>query len=70
MAKFWNFVFFQLGWFACVLGAANKHVLWAVLATWVYIAFHIWRLEEPKESLRLLTRALVYGIVTDSLIMY
>ena len=70
MVKFWNFVFFQLGWFACVLGAANKQVLWAVLATWVYIAFHIWRLDEPKESLRLLSRALLYGIVTDSLIMY
>ena len=70
MAKFWNFVFFQLGWFACVLGAANKQVLWAVLATWIYIAFHIWHLDEPKESLRLLSKALLYGIVTDSVIMY
>jgi len=70
MAKFWNFVFFQLGWFACVLGAANQHVLWAVLATWAYIAFHIWRLDEPKESTRLLSRALIYGVVTDSVVMH
>ncbi|MBU3546174.1 DUF2878 family protein, partial [Polynucleobacter sp. MWH-Jannik1A5] len=38
MAKFWNFVIFQLGWFACVLGAANKQVFWAVVATLAYIA--------------------------------
>ena len=45
-----------------MLGAANQHVLWAVLATWAYIAFHIWRLDEPKESIRLLSRALIYGV--------
>jgi hypothetical protein len=70
MAKFWNFVFFQLGWFACVLGAANKQVFWAVLVTLVYIAFHVWQHDEPKESLNLLSKALLYGIVTDSLIMH
>jgi hypothetical protein len=70
MAKFWNFVFFQLGWFACVLGAAHQQVLWAVLATLAYIAFHIWQLDEPKVSMRLLGRALIYGIVTDSLVMH
>ena len=69
MAKFWNFVFFQLGWFACVLGAANQQVFWAVLVTLAYIAFHVWYQDEPKESLRLLSRALLYGIVTDSLLV-
>jgi len=70
MAKFWNFVFFQLGWFACVLGAANKQVFWAVLVTLVYITFHVWQHDEPKESLNLLSKALLYGIVADSLIMH
>ena len=70
MSKFWNFVFFQLGWFACVLGAANKQVLWAVLGTMAYIAFHVWRLDEPKRSLHLLTRALIYGVMVDTLIVH
>ena len=70
MAKFWNFIFFQLGWFACVLGAANKQVLWAVLGTMAYIAFHVWRLDEPQRSLRLLTGALIYGVVVDTLIVH
>jgi hypothetical protein len=70
MSKFWNFVFFQAGWFACVLGAANNQVLWAVLGTLVYIAFHIWQLDEPKASLRLLSKALIYGVITDTLIVH
>ena len=70
MAKFWNFIFFQLGWFACVLGAANKQVLWAVLGTMAYIAFHVWRLDEPQRSLRLLMGALIYGVVVDTLIVH
>ncbi len=70
MSKFWNFLFFQLGWFTCVLGAANKQVLWAVLGTLAYIAFHIWRLDEPKESFRLLVRVLIYGILTGSAILH
>ena len=31
MAKFWNFFFFQVGWFACVLGAAYQQVFWTLL---------------------------------------
>jgi hypothetical protein len=69
MSKFWNFVFFQLGWFACVLGAASHQVLWAVLFTLAYIAFHIWRLDDPKDSFHLLLRALIYGVMADTLLV-
>ncbi|WP_197712281.1 DUF2878 domain-containing protein [Polynucleobacter necessarius] len=64
------YLFPQLGWFACVLGAANKQVLWAVLGTMAYIAFHVWNLDQPRRSLRLLTRALIYGVVVDTLIVH
>jgi hypothetical protein len=70
MAKFWNFVFFQLGWFACVLGAANHQVLWAVLASWAYIAFHVWCSPTPKIEISLLIKALVFGVAADALIMH
>ena len=70
MAKFWNFVIFQLGWFACVLGAANKQVLWAVIATLAYIAFHAWRSPSPKTEISLLLKAFIFGLVADTLIMH
>ena len=70
MAKFWNFVFFQAGWFACVLGAANQQVLWPVIGTLAYVAFHAWRSPSPRAELSLLLKALFFGICTDSLIMY
>jgi hypothetical protein len=70
MAKFWNFVLFQLGWFACVLGAAHQQVLWAVLGTLTYIALHAWHSASPKAEIGLLIKALAFGLLADSLIMH
>lgn len=70
MAKFWNFVFFQAGWFACVLGAANKQVFWAVVGTFAYIVIHAWRSPSPKTEISLLSKALIFGLVADTLIMH
>ena len=69
MAKLWNFLLFQLGWFACVLGAANQQVLWAVLGTCAYIVFHVWRSPSPKTEISLLLKALIFGLIADTLIM-
>jgi len=70
MAKFWNFVLFQLGWFACVLGAANQKVLWAASGTLAYIAFHVWRSHSPRLELNLLIKAVLYGVSADTLLIY
>ena len=70
MAKFWNFVLFQAGWFACVLGAANHQVLWAVLASLAYIAIHVWRSPSPKTEISFLIKALILGVAADTLIMH
>ena len=70
MAKFWNFIFFQAGWFACILGAAHQHELWAVIGCLAYIAFGVWRSQTPKLELSLLLKVLSFGILTDSLLMY
>ncbi len=70
MTKFWHFVFFQAGWFACVLGAAHGQVFWAVSGSLAYIAFHVWRAPSPKQEFSLLAKVLLYGIATDTLIMY
>jgi hypothetical protein len=70
MAKFWNFVLFQAGWFACVLGAAHHQTFWVVSGSLVYIAFYIWRSSNPRQEFNLLAKVLLYGIATDTLIMY
>jgi Protein of unknown function (DUF2878) len=69
MAKFWNFLFFQLGWFACVLGAAHDQVLWAVFGVLIYIAFHVLRSPSPKTEASLLMKTLCLGVLADSVIM-
>lgn len=68
MAKFWNFVFFQAGWFACVIGAANHQVFWPVLATLLYIAVHIWLSPQPILEFKLLLKAALFGVGVDTLI--
>lgn len=70
MSKLWNFLLFQAGWFACVLGAAHQQVLWAVTGSLVYIAIHIWQAQNPKQELSLLLKVLIYGVVTDTFLMY
>ena len=68
MAKFWNFVLFQVGWFACVIGAANNQVFWAVFVTAIYIAFHIWRSHFPFLEFKLIFKAVIFGVSADTLI--
>jgi hypothetical protein len=68
MSKLWNFILFQIGWFACILGAANNQVLWPVLGTLAYLAIHIWRSEYPKLELMLILKAAVFGVAADTLI--
>jgi Protein of unknown function (DUF2878) len=70
MAKFWNFVLFQLGWFACILGAANQRVFWAVIGSLVIIAFHVWSSPSPKTEISLLLKALFLGVFVDTLIVH
>lgn len=68
MAKFWNFVLFQLGWFACIIGAANHQVFWPVIITWVYLAIHIWRSDQASSEMGLMLKASIFGVSADSLI--
>jgi hypothetical protein len=68
MAKFWNFVLFQAGWFACIIGAANQQILWPVMACLLYLAIHIGRSEYPYLELKLILKVVIFGVSADSLI--
>ena len=68
MAKFWNFVLFQIGWFACIIGAANQQVFWPVVGTLLYIAIHIYRSPRPVLELKLILKAALFGVAVDTLV--
>ena len=68
MSKFWNFILFQVGWFACIIGAANQQVLWPVIGTLLYLAIHIWRSEHANLELKLIFKAVIFGVSADTLI--
>jgi hypothetical protein len=67
MAKFWNFVLFQIGWFACIIGAANQQVFWPVAGTLLYIAIHIYYSPRPILELKLILKAAMFGVAVDTL---
>ena len=64
-----NFILFQLGWFACVLGGAYDQVLIGCLVAISVIAFHIYQAKDTMRELRLLILALIIGIIYESLMV-
>lgn len=67
MATFWNFVLFQAGWFAYVIGVGNQQVFWAVLVTLTYIAIHIWRSDSLTSELKPLIKIVLFIVSTYTL---
>jgi hypothetical protein len=67
--KLVNFVLFQLGWFACILGAAHGYVSWAVLFCLAVAAFHLWQSSQPMQEGMLLLKILILGIFADTLLV-
>lgn len=64
-----NFVLFQIGWFACVLGAAwNKPWLGTFTVAGI-IAFHLYRATEANREIWLLVIAMTLGFFWDSLMV-
>lgn len=64
-----NFVLFQLGWFACVLGAANGKPWLGPVVVASAVALHMVRARRPLPELRLVLYAMLLGLVVDSLLM-
>lgn len=66
--KIINFLLFQLGWFACVLGGAYDQVLLGCLIAMLVIAYHFYRANGAAAELRLLTVALIIGFIFESIV--
>ena len=64
-----NFITFQAGWFACVLGAANGMPWLGPLVCVPVIALHLATVERPGPEIGLMAAALAIGLVMDSLLV-
>ena len=63
-----NFIAFQLGWFACVLGAAHGHPWAGTGVALAIVAWHLGRASAPRPELVLILSAAGIGALWDSAI--
>jgi hypothetical protein len=64
-----NFIAFQAGWFASVLGAANGMPLLGPVVVAAVVALHLYLVRVPAAELRLLAAAALMGLLGDSLLL-
>jgi len=65
-----NFVAFQVGWFACVLGGAHQFPWLGTLMVSIIIAVHLSRASQPRAEFLLILLAIVIGSVWDSFLVW
>ena len=61
-----NFVLFQIGWFACVLGAAHGMPSLGVAVATAVVAYHLLRASRARPELVLILVAAAIGFIVDS----
>jgi len=64
-----NFAAFQVGWFACVLGAANGFPWLGPVVVAAAVALHLALVRRPLPELYLVLAAMAIGLVLDSLLL-
>lgn len=68
--KIINFVFFQIGWFACVLGATKQMPWLGVGFLVIFIVWHISQAKQPTLEIVLLLIAVLIGGVYDQIMRH
>ena len=64
-----NFVLFQIGWFACVLGAAKQMPWLGVMIVACIFAWHLSQAKQAKPEFILLIIALLMGGIYDQFML-
>jgi hypothetical protein len=64
-----NSAAFQVGWFACVLGAASGEPLMGLTMAVCVVLLHLASVPAPARELRLILLAIAMGVVFDSLLV-
>jgi hypothetical protein len=69
MALLVNFIGFQVGWFACVLGAANDKELLGMIIALGVIIFHAVTQDDSRKELKLVLVAVVIGLFWETWVL-
>jgi Protein of unknown function (DUF2878) len=64
-----NFILFQLGWFACVLGAANQLPWLAFVIAVSLVSIQLAFIPNPMKELQLILMVTVVGAIFDQLLL-
>jgi hypothetical protein len=64
-----NFILFQIGWFACVIGAAKQSPWLGVIVVAAIVVWHLSQAKQAKLELILLALALLIGGIYDQLML-
>ncbi len=69
MHMLWNFLAFQVGWFACVLGGANGLPWLGAVTVLILVILHSYIAVRPLDELKLIGAAAMVGFTWDSLLV-
>ena len=69
MALLVNFIGFQVGWFACVLGAANDKELLGMTIALGVIIYHVVTQGDLRKELKLILVALAIGLLWETWVL-
>lgn len=64
-----NFILFQIGWFACVVGAAKQTPWLGVIVASAIVIWHLSQAKQPKLEVYLLILTLIIGAIYDQTIL-
>lgn len=64
-----NFILFQIGWFACVIGAAKQMPWLGVIVVAAIVAWHLSQAKQPKLEVYLLTLTIIIGAIYDQTLL-
>ena len=68
-SKIINFIFFQLVWFVCIIGAAINETHAAVAFSLLIILFHLYITKDKKIELKILLLASIIGFLFDGFLL-
>jgi hypothetical protein len=69
MALLVNFIGFQVGWFACVLGAANDKELLGMIIALGIVIYHVVSQADSTNELKLVSVAVVIGLFWETWVL-
>lgn len=64
-----NFLLFQTGWFACVLGAAQGYPWIGAVVAAAIVGWHVLRAGQPQQEINLIVSVMILGALWDSLLV-